>query len=386
MRIVHLCLCGPFTDGWTYQENSLSKYHKKASHDVIVLASQWVWGDNGALTYQAKCDYVNEDGVHVIRLPIKKGTIASRFKRYIGLYTALEKAAPEILFIHGLQFLDISSVAKYCKKHPDVKVYVDNHADFSNSATGWLSKNILHKCIWKSCAKKINPHAKKFYGVLPARVDFLTNVYGLPKEKTELLVMGADDDLVTAAANPEVRQRIREKHALATDDFVIITGGKIDAFKTQTLLLMEAVAKIEDPHVRLIVFGSVAPELQEQVQKLADGQKIQYIGWVQPQDSYDYFAASDLVVFPGRHSVFWEQVAAQGVPMLVKHWDGTTHIQCDGNVKFLYQDSTEEIYTALQDILKTENYKIMKRAAQHASKSFMYSMISQRSIEDTEHK
>ena len=36
------------------------------------------------------------------------------------------------------------------------------------------------------------------------------------------------------------------------------------------------------------------------------------------KDSYDYFEASDLVVFPGCHSVMWEQVTGQGKPMLVK--------------------------------------------------------------------
>ena len=42
----------------------------------------------------------------------------------------------------------------------------------------------------------INPYVNKFYGVLPARVDFLINEYKLPKNKVELLVMGADDDCI----------------------------------------------------------------------------------------------------------------------------------------------------------------------------------------------
>lgn len=72
---------------------------------------------------------------------------------------------------------------------------MDNHSDFSNSARNWLSKNVLHKIVWRTMAKN-RTICKKFYGVLPARVDFLIDVYNLPKEKCELLVMGADDDLV----------------------------------------------------------------------------------------------------------------------------------------------------------------------------------------------
>lgn len=55
--------------------------------------------------------------------------------------------------------------------------------------------------------KKIEPYVKKFYGVLPARVDFLIDVYNLPKEKCELLVMGADDDLVKKNEKPEIRKK-----------------------------------------------------------------------------------------------------------------------------------------------------------------------------------
>ena len=53
--------------------------------------------------------------------------------------------------------------------------------------------------------------------------------------------------------------------------------------------------------------------------------------------SYNLFSAADLVVFPGRHSVYWEQVVAIGTPMVVKYWDGTTHIDIGGNCMYLYE-------------------------------------------------
>ena len=42
-------------------------------------------------------------------------------------------------------------------------------------------------------------------------VDFLINEYKLPKEKVELLVIGADDERVNEAARPEVKEKIRNK-------------------------------------------------------------------------------------------------------------------------------------------------------------------------------
>ena len=383
MKIVHVCLCGPMTDGLNYQENMITKYHKKLGYDVTIIASQWIWGSDGKLATTAKGDYLNDDGVKVIRLPMKRGTVGSRLKVYPGLCKTVEAEAPDILFIHDCQFLDICRLADYAKKHPDVKVYVDNHVDYSNGAHGWLSKNILHKGLWRYCAKKIEPYATKFYGVLPARVDFLKELYGLPSEKCELLVMGADDDAVTGANTDEVKEKIRKQYGIAPDDFLIISGGKIDQWKTQTLLLMEAVQKITYEKVKLVVFGSVTPELKDKVSALADGRRVQYIGWIQSQDSYQHFAAADLVVFPGRHSVFWEQVAAQGIPMLVKDWPGTHHIDLGGNVRFLTQDSAEEIQTEIVRLIENpDEYKKMKDVAvSEGMKTFSYRDIAQRSIE-----
>lgn len=384
MKIVHLCLACFFPDGYSYQENMLPKYHNKLGHDVTVIASLQTFDSNGKVCFlDDPSEYINENNLPVIRLAYKQPLkVYRKLKRFVGTYEAIEKARPDILFIHGCQFMDMNVVVKYLKKHPNVTVYVDNHADFSNSAKNWMSFTFLHKILWKHCAKIINPYTKKFYGVLPARVDFLKNVYNLPPEKIELLVMGADDDRVEAALKPEVRSEIRKKYGIAEDDFLIITGGKIDNFKKQILYLMEAVNKLQDAKVKLIVFGSVIPELKEKVEGLVSPYT-QYIGWVQSDQTDKYYAASDLVVFPGRHSVFWEQVAGLGKPMLCKAWDGTRHVDLGGNVIFLEKDSVEEIYGIIKSLTEDKDtYQMMKTVAeQEGKKVFSYSDIAKRSIE-----
>lgn len=47
-------------------------------------------------------------------------------------------------------------------------------------------------------------------------------------------IMGADDDAVEAAEKPEVKVEIRHKYGIALDDFLVITGGKIDAYGGRT--------------------------------------------------------------------------------------------------------------------------------------------------------
>ena len=386
MTITHLCLGCFFPDGYSYQENMLPKYHKLQGHSVYVIASLQTFDENGHVAYMSGASkYTNENDVQVIRLdyrsPVK---VYKKLKRFIGTYKAIEDTNPDILFIHGCQFLDIDVVVKYLKSHPSVKVFVDNHADFSNSATNYLSLNILHKVIWKHCANLILPYTSKFYGVLPARVDFLKNVYGLPESKVELLVMGADDQKVQQALKPENIKSMRELLKVNDSTFLIMTGGKIDLFKKQILLLMDAVNQLNNHNIKLIVFGSIVPEMKEEVNKRCS-EYVSYIGWVNSNETDKYFAAADLVVFPGRHSVFWEQVCGLGIPMLCKKWDGTTHVDVGGNVIFLEKDSQEEIYDILKNIIidKPERYRRMKQiACEKGKEQFSYDKIAERSIRE----
>lgn len=44
MKILHMCVTGPYTDRFNYQENMLTKYQVKKVHNVYVIASKWEWG------------------------------------------------------------------------------------------------------------------------------------------------------------------------------------------------------------------------------------------------------------------------------------------------------------------------------------------------------
>ncbi|MCM1262524.1 MAG: glycosyltransferase family 4 protein [Butyrivibrio sp.] len=379
-KIVHLCMT-VFTDSMAYQENILTKYHAKMGYDVTVITSMWKYDIEGKLAEDRRTAYINPYGVCVRRLPIKgKNNIRRKFRKFSGVYDVLCEEKPDILFIHGSQYIDISVIVKYIKTHKVSRVYVDNHADFSNSATNWLSKNVLHKIIWRHYAHMIEPYTDKFYGVLPARVDFLTDVYKLPKEKCELLIMGADGELVISAKGN--REETRKKYNIGKADFLIVTGGKIDCWKTQTILLEEAVESLQEVNVRLIIFGSIINELKDKVMSLCN-EHIVYVGWLSREETYDLIAASDLAVYPGRHSTLWEQTAGQAVPMIVKHWEGTHHVDVNGNVEFLYEDSSEEIQEKLEELLKNpDKYQAMKQAADGCAEQFRYGNIARKSIQE----
>lgn len=381
MRICHLCLHGPYNEGWNYQENILPKYHSYEGHEVFQIVTPYMW-DQDRITISNDKEYTNPSGVRIIRCKQSKGpTFGGRITHYPEVMSLLVRINPDILFIHDIQCIDMKTVVKYLKTHQECTVYADNHSDFSNSARNWISKNILHRLLWKHMAQAVNPYVKRFYGVLPARVDFLVDVYKLPREKCYLLLMGADDEYVESALNQESIKKTKVGYDVESSDFLIVTGGKIDLAKTQTLLLMEAVKRIQG-NVKLLIFGSVAVELKERFDALCKSDNILYIGWISAEESYRIFAAADLVVFPGRHSVYWEQAAALGKPMLLKYWEGTTHIDDGGNVEYLYDDSSDEIEKKIRQVRVYEKYNKMKEIAEKTSNRFLYSEIARISIEE----
>lgn len=385
MKLLQICLGNFYIDNYSYQENILPKYQKEFIDEIKIIASLVSFDKDGKVCLLPETNsYVNENGIPVVRIEYKKKSpkISRIFRIYEqDLYSMIEKEQPDIIFIHGFHFWDIRKVVKYARRNPSVIIYADSHADFENSASNWLSKNILHKIIWKYCAKIIEPYTKKFYGVLPARVDFLTEVYGLPKEKVELLVMGADDGKVEEAKKPKIKKEIREKYNISDDEFLIITGGKIDHNKPETLDLMKAVTET-DRNVKLMVFGSVVPELKEEFEKLLKDEKIIYIGWVNSTEIYKYFAASDLAFFPGKHSVLWEQAVGTGVPCVFREMEGFKHVDIGGNCVFLKEITVNTMKECVEKITSdTRVYEEMKRnATEKGMKAFSYREIAKKSI------
>lgn len=107
----------------------LPKFHKKLGYDVEIIASTLSFDEHGNGCNINPGIYDNEYGIKVTRLPYKKGISekAGKFLRlYKGFEEALSLANPDIIFVHGCQFCDISVIVSYARTH-NVTIYVDNH-------------------------------------------------------------------------------------------------------------------------------------------------------------------------------------------------------------------------------------------------------------------
>lgn len=126
----------------------------------------------------------------------------------------------------------------------------------------------------------IERYTTKFYGVLPARVEFLKEMYKINPDKIELLIMGADDEKVNHTLLNDERKNTRESLEITDNQMLIVTGGKIDLAKQQILNLMQAIINLNHPQIKLVVYGSVDTDLEPKFNNLVKHHSIQYIGWI----------------------------------------------------------------------------------------------------------
>lgn len=381
MKIVHICLASFYVEGLGYQENILPQRHAELGNEVTVLTSDYVFNSKQEEGKREQSDYVNDFGIHVKVLPRStRYGYYSRFRDFDGVYDAIESIDPDIIFVHGGQFVALKDVIKYCKKHRDVKLFIDQHGDYYNMKIDTAKAMFVHLYIYGHWMRKAVPFTQKFWGVTPWRCQYLREVYKIPENKIGLLVMGGDDDKIRFEDMPRLRKDIREELSLTDKDFVVVTGGKIDSTKN-IHLLMQAVSELEGK-AKLIVFGQPNNEMENIINELSKDGNIRFLGWIPSDKVYDYFLASDLAVFPGTHSVLWEQACACGIPCVFKDWEGMHHVDTGGNCEFLHKDSKEEIKAVISSIFDDkEKYSEMKQAAEKSKKDFFYSEIAKKAID-----
>jgi 1,2-diacylglycerol 3-alpha-glucosyltransferase len=321
MKIVMLCEF--FNENLEYQENLLAKYYRKHNHQVTIITSTLdsvfdYYGDKHDIDAPTRIYEVN--GVKIIKLQYKFIRLKNRLRKYKDITSILEEENPDLIYVHDIMLNMLEAVA-YKKLNPHCKMIMDYHADYSNSANGWLSLNILHKIIRKKFywdrAKK---HISKVFPIVPAGFIFLNEVYNVPYSDMELLPLGADTDLGNEIRQSKEGANIREKLGISPSDFVIFTGGKLTSAK-KTEILISAFLEINSPNTHLIIVGAASEADKLYMDSLLalsnKNPRIHFVGWQKNQEVYKYLDAADIAVFPASQSILWQQAISMHLPLVV---------------------------------------------------------------------
>src|SRR5574344_287915 len=384
MRIIHITRT--FLNGFGYQDNELAEMHSSLGHSVTVIASD---GGKNCLYFDSsltKVTHNTKEKFIVLRLPVNK-KINFRFWRLKGLISVLEQLKPDLIFFHGSPMLSLFDVAKYKKNHPHVKVVLDCHNDFNNAAHGFISKEIMHRRIYRTIIQMCDKYVDLYYYLSPNIKDFMQKMYKINDDKLSFLPRGGILENMKLEKHEEIKSSVRTKLNIQEDDIVIVSGGKLD-HKKLTHNLCKAVNQIHNQKLHLILFGSIEKSYEKELLESIDGNSnIHIIGWVSSTEVYDYYHAADFACFPGGHSVLWEQAICCGLPIIVQNWyGGMWYLNVKENVLLIEEGSVDEIVSMINMLFSDHKFLInMTKNAQNEGRLFFsYKRIANQILSDVE--
>lgn len=311
MKILHICLSCFYIDDFSYQENELVRQNIKDGHEVEVIASTETYMRDGALGYTNLRRYAGNDGAMVERLPYLRWlphTISKKLRIHPGTYRRIACFDPDVILFHGACGWEIRTAARYVRAHPEVKLYVDSHEDFVNSARGWVSKWLLHYSYYRPILRSSLDVIAKVLPVSISCMDFMRDFYGVPPEKLEFYPLGGmvpDDESYAAA-----RSATRAELGIGEADVLIVQSGKIDATK-KLIEALEAFSRVKDPALHFVVPGLIQADVADRVTELvARDPRIRLLGWKTADELRSILCAADVYCQPGTQSATMQMSVA----------------------------------------------------------------------------
>lgn len=378
MIIVHLCGTA-YIDNWGYQDNLLPQYQAKLGHEVHVIAPGNHFPrflrqeEQDSIIAKGRSYAIGNVSIHRISTYIHTNNFSFI---YLGLYRRLRQLHPDIIFNHGVAAPLLSKATLYKCLHRNVKLVVDNHADYINCSKNRIWNTLYIRGFERLVATICSPFITQAYGVTNMRCDYLCDVYGFDKNKVKLLPIGADTDLVNSISS--TKKELKNKYRIEESATVIATGGKMGIHKgTDALIHAFASARQSNPSLRLLLFGKFEDEVTEKLANLTEG--VICIGWCNRKTTLELLKMAEIACWPIHHTTLIEDAVACSTPLILRKTGNTEHLIDDSGI-FVSRGDQQELSTAIHSILS--NYELYKKSAIILADKYSYYNISKTVIKD----
>jgi 1,2-diacylglycerol 3-alpha-glucosyltransferase len=380
MKVVHACLSCFYIDGFSYQENELARVHVEAGHDVLIVASTETLDTVGNLGYTKPTSYVGAEKARVIRLPYTRWMphrISKKVRSYPGLRKLLEDENPDVIFFHGFSGWALLPVAAYVRRHPEVVFNVDSHEDLANSARSRASR-FVHEQFYGRIARRVRDVAAPILCVTTTTIDFVENLYGYARKDLEFFPLGGH--IQSPEEHAARRSAARDEYGILADQVLLLQTGKMGAEK-RLVESLEAFAKIDGPHMRLILAGSIHPAIAQRANQLiAADNRVTFVGWKGVEGLGDLLSAADVYVQPGSQSSTMQLSLCAGCAVILNRV--SSHVPYVNGNGWLVSGN-EELLAAFQDIADSSVSRTKVRCEQSlalASRLLDYKMLGARAL------
>ena len=349
MIIVHMDFTGTYNEEMNYQENILPRIHAEDGHTVFFITTCYRWKEN-IEEKVPPCNKKISKGIILIRLPYKHFLteyIDKKIRAVEKLYDLLNEISPDIIMIHCIQTFACYSVMKYIDDHPRVKLYVDFHTDYYNSAKNFFSKQILHKYFYKPIAQKLSKYVKTFLCCSYEAMFFLKKEYGISEDKLEFYPLGGliyCDDYYQ-----RTRSTIRKELGCADNTILMVHSGKMNKNK-KTVELVKAFHQIAVNDIMLCLVGAMDDYVCNEIAKIIEiDKRIRYLGWKDGEVLSKYLCACDVYCQPGTQSATMQNAACCNCALMLFPYPSHTYIFGE-NIPY-YVKGVDEIKNVIAKIV-----------------------------------
>lgn len=169
-------------------------------------------------------------------------------------------------------------------------------------------------------------------------------VYGVPDADVEVLSPGFDPTAFNPASRERRRRQARARYGYEeTDRVLLFVANELERKGFDVLL--DAIALLQDPNVKLLGAGRIAPDAyRPQIKRLGLADRLQWLG--SSQDVPLLHAASDVFVLPTRYEP-WGLVIVEalgsGLPVVATQLAGAAVVVRDGQTGRLTRDPEDPV-------------------------------------------
>lgn len=342
----------------------LSERYKR-EHEMHVYANSWINSNN-----------VVFHRVPQIEKPmsLKEGSFA------LISYLKIKKTKDEYDIIHGQNTASLYQTI--LTMHSCHKAWTKYYKSWGTLQNIRGSINIVDRILLPIEKKNLEKGSKKIISVSEGVKKEILENYNVPAEKITVIPNGVD--LEEFKPNPEKRKEIRNKYAIEENDIVLMFSGY--EFRRKGLeYIIKALPELDKNLILFAVGKSNPKSFQNLASELGVSDNIIFTGFV--PEIKDYYAASDIFVFPTAYEPFGlviTEAMASGLPVITSKIAGAAELINDGydGVQLNEPNNVNEIAEKINLLVDDESFRRqMSRNARKTAEKYSWDKVAKKTLE-----
>lgn len=223
---------------------------------------------------------------------------------------------------------------------------------------------------------------KKIIAVSGGVKKEIMNYYNVPDDEIVIIPNGVN--IEEFKPDEKSKMRVREKYGIREDEIVLMFSGY--EFKRKGLRYIIEALPLMERNLKLLVVGKSDPKpFQNLANKLGVSDNLIFTGFV--PEIKDYYAASDIYVFPTAYEPFGlviTEAMACGLPVITSKSAGAAELISDGCDGLLLNEpsNVDEIAGKIKLMVEDESLRRhMCRNARKTAENYSWDEIAKRTME-----